>query len=69
MLKMLKMMIVIDNDDGNDDVDNIDKDWIADGGSNENDDFDVDAGYVIVDVGVEDFDAHNANDSDDYDGD
>jgi hypothetical protein len=38
---MLKMMVVIDSDDGDDDVDDVDKDWDARGDINEDDDFDV----------------------------
>jgi hypothetical protein len=60
-------MIVIDNDNGDDDVDDVDKDWAADGYVNENDDFNVEEGYVVANVRGEDFDAHDANDSDDYD--
>ena len=46
---MLKMMIKIDNDDGDDDddVDDVDKDWVDGGGDiNEDEDFDVDEGYI-----------------------
>ena len=43
---MLKMMIVIDNDDGDDDVDDVTKDWVGDGDINEDDDFDVNEGFV-----------------------
>jgi len=38
--------IVIDNDDIDDYVDNIDKDWAVDNSIDEDDDYDVDEGYV-----------------------
>jgi hypothetical protein len=68
MLMMLKSMTIIDNDDGDDEVDDVDKDWAASGDINEDDDFEVDVeeGYVVVNVGGEDFDAHDADESDDY---
>ena len=65
MLK--KMMIVIDNDNGDEDVDDVDKDWAVDGDINEDDDFNVEEGYVVANVSGEDFDAHDVDDSDDYD--
>ena len=46
LFMMLKKIIVIDNDDGDDAVDYVDKDWAASGDMNEDDDFDVDGDYV-----------------------
>jgi len=39
---ILKMMIVIDNDDADDVVDDIDKDWVADDGINTDDASNID---------------------------
>ena len=65
---MLKMMTMIDNDDGYEDVDDVDNDWASSGDNNEDGDFDVDAreGCDVVNVGGEDFDARDAYESDDY---
>ena len=38
---MLKMMAIIDDDGGDDDVGDVDKDWAACGDINEDDDFNV----------------------------
>ena len=66
VLMMLKMMSLIDNDDGDADVDN----WAASSDINRDDDFDVDEGYVVVNVvSGEYFDAHDVDDSDDKYGD
>jgi len=70
MLMMLKTMSVIDNDNGDDVIDEVDKDWAASCGINGDDNFDVDEGYVVVDVGSgEDFDARDVDDSDGNHGD
>ena len=45
-------------------------DWAASGDINGDDNFDVDEGYVVADVGSgEDFDAHDVDDVDDNYGD
>ena len=43
---MLEMNIVIDNDDGDDDGDDVNKDWAGGGDFNEDEDFDVDEDYI-----------------------
>ena len=62
-------MIGIDNDnhcdDGVDDVDNKD---CGDGGSNEDDDVDVDEDDGAANEGGEDYDAHNVDANDEYNG-
>ncbi len=63
---MLKIMKVIDNEYGDDDVDDVDRDWSVDGVVNEDDDIVVNEGRVVVDVSGEDFDAHIVEDIDDY---
>ena len=63
---MFKMMSVIDNGGGDDDVCEVDKNWAASGDINGDDSFDADEGDVVVDAGNgEDFDARVADDIDD----
>jgi hypothetical protein len=69
MILLLEVMIGIDNDgDYAYDVDDVDAKYCGDGGNNEDNDVGVNEGDGVANAGGEDYDAHNVDDNDDYDG-